>query len=72
MLRGMLTSIHRQNGYGAHKRCEHCEVCYVEKRRVGTWRAVYNDGAVRFFCDEHVTVVFAAPEPAPADPLSTH
>lgn len=67
----MLDSIHRQNGYGAHKRREHCEVCYVDERRVGTWRAVHSDGTVRFFCDIHVTEAFAAPAPATADPLST-
>lgn len=71
----MLTSVHRQNGYGAHKRGERCEVCYVRTHRVGTWRAVYDDGTARFFCDDHVTVAFAGPAalpPAPAEHSSTH
>jgi hypothetical protein len=67
----MLDCIHRQNGYGAHKRREHCEVCYIDEGRVGTWRAVYDDGTVRFFCNIHVTAAFAEPSPAPAEPLST-
>ena len=71
-MRTMLISIHRQNGYGAHKRREHCEVCYIDEKRVGTWRAVYDDGTVRFFCDTHVTAAFAELAPAPAGPASTH
>jgi hypothetical protein len=67
----MLISIIRQNGFGAHKRREHCEVCYITDRRVGTWRAVYSDGTVRFFCHIHVTDAFGSPAPAPAEPLST-
>ncbi len=75
MLRAMLDSIHRQNGYGAHKRHEHCEVCYLIDHRVGVWRAVYSDGTVRYFCDIHVVNAFAEPSeppPAPAEPSSTH
>ena len=65
----MLTSVHRQNGYGAHKRGEHCEVCYIERHKVGVWRAVYDDGTVRFFCDEHVTDAFGEPAPARTPPV---
>jgi hypothetical protein len=70
----MLNGIHRQNGYGAHKRHEHCQVCWSARRKVGTWRAVYDDGTVRFFCDDHVTDAFAAaspPAPVEPAPLST-
>ncbi len=68
----MLISVQRQNGYGAYKRGEHCEVCYITERKVGVWRAVYTGGVVRFFCDHHVTDAFAELSPAPAEPASTH
>lgn len=53
-----LQSIHRQNGYGAHKRQEHCEMCYAQRHKVGIWRVEYDDGSKRFFCDDHVSVAF--------------
>lgn len=67
-----LMKLFRQNGYGAHKRKEHCEVCYTTRAKVGEWRAEYADGSVRFFCDDHTATAFVAPEPVPSDPSSTH
>jgi hypothetical protein len=61
-----LGSIHRQDGYGAFKRREHCEVCYVWEHKVGTWRATYDDGTKRFFCDTHISHALAGSSPAPA------
>jgi len=55
-------TIHRQNGYGAHKRGEHCEVCYPATGKVGTWRAEYDDGTKRFLCDTHVSEALAVPD----------
>jgi hypothetical protein len=53
-----ITEIHVQDGYGAHKRGEHCSVCYDTTHRVGVRKVVYSDGTVKYFCAEHV--------PAPA------
>ncbi len=68
-----LRHVHRQNGYGAFKRGEHCEVCYEYTGKVGEWRAEYDDDSARFFCADHVTVAFASAEPQPDEPehLST-
>jgi hypothetical protein len=70
MLQPMLQGVYRQNGYGAHKRGEHCEVCYVDTGRVGTWRIEYSDGTQRFFCNEHVTPALAdgVDDPARSEP----
>jgi hypothetical protein len=48
-----IIQMHLQDGYGAHKRREHCETCYDTTGRVGRVRVTYSDGSVRFFCEEH-------------------
>lgn len=57
-----LMSVVRQDGYGAHKRGEHC-YCYPDTSRVGVWKAEFDDESVRFFCDEHVRDAFDASQP---------
>lgn len=61
-----LVETKQQNGYGAHKRGEHCSVCYPTTGKVGTWKLTYSDGSTVFYCDDDVPVIHdASPAPSP-------
>ena len=45
-----VAEVREQNGYGAFRRGEHCE---LDPNLVAQWRVTYSDGTVRFFCEAH-------------------
>ena len=63
-----LVSMTKQDGYGAHKRGEHCEVCYNHTGRVGTWKLTFSDGSVKFYCGDHVP---SFQLPSPTEPVES-